>query len=249
MTLAGGPKMHKETGFVPEATWLSARKMNEDIYRAVYPFGFAISGTCKRRISRKGRAVELYRELFLKISEPLTEYLPTREISTMQRSAYILGEGIQYTRLMVLNALALTHCWLDNDITISFDPSNKWYEGLQWGMFLDGETLYLLDSPIWSQNVDLRLQMSGLQCPISNPKVVLFAVHIQDELAHLTMVKKFPWVVTFEKSLRNGMRVYGPGFVNEPYFCRADFFKEGVMIREENAIKQQSKNAEISSSS
>ena len=229
--------MHQETGFVPEAIWLSARKMNEEIYRAIYPFGFAISGTCMRRISRKSKAVEFIRELFLKLPEPLTEYLATREISIMRRSAYILGEDIRYTRLMVLNALAFTHCWLDNDITISFDPRNKWYEGLKCGMFLDGDTLYLLDSPIWSQNVDLRLQMAGLQCPISNPKVVLFAVHIQDELAHLTMVKKFPWVVTFEKSLRNGMRVYGPEFFSKPYFCRSDFFKVGVMIQDKDTYQ------------
>jgi len=184
--------MHEETGFVPEAIWLSARKMNEDIYRAIYPFGFAISGTCKRRISRKERALKFYRELFLKLPEPLTGYLPTREISTMQSTAYILGGNIQYTRLMILNALAFTHCWLDNGIAISFDPTNKWYEGLRWGMFLDEDTLYVLDSPIWSQNVDLRLQMAGLQCPITHPKVVLFAVNIQDELAVLNCIRKRP---------------------------------------------------------
>lgn len=222
--------MEEMTPFNVAGALAAARAVPEWLATRIFPFGFCIRRTLVSQIRYNRRVDEVVAAAF-KTIQGVTDYRPAGFILTSRRSGgFIYSSNRTYSRLEVLVAAALVDSWVSDDQSISRSEENKWYGGLRAGMFLDGETLYLLDYPFWSQNWQDRLRQHKLVCPCANPVVILYAEKAREPLVPGTRIRPFPWSRTFTRGVSNGLKLHFMKFVNYPFYCRETHWTKGVYL-------------------
>jgi len=208
----------------------AARILPEWLANRLFPFGFCIRHSLSYQIDYKMRVEELTRTAFTTLPE-IVPYRPASFVLSTRRSCgFIYSQGRTYTRLEVLVAAALVDCWVADDQPISRANENKWYGGLKAGMFQDGDTLYMLDYPFWSQDWEVRLRQHKLVCPCANPVVILYTEKSREPLAPGTRLRPFPWAQTFIRGVSSGLKSDFLKFVNDPFYCRTTHWSKGVYL-------------------
>jgi hypothetical protein len=221
---------HDRSSFNPGGALVAARFLPDWIASRIFPFGFCVRRTLVSQIGYNRRVDEVVGAAFTVIPD-MTTYRPARSVLSSRRAGgFVYLANRIYSRLEVMVSAALVDCWVSDDQFISRSEENKWYGGLRAGMFLDGETLYMLDYPLWSQNWQDRLRQHRLVCPCANPVVILYAEKVREPLAPGTRIRPFPWSATFARGVSSGLKSESLRFVNDPFYCRETHWTKGVYL-------------------
>lgn len=221
---------HDRSTFSAGGALVAARVMPDWLASRIFPFGFCVRRTLVSKIGYNRRVDEVVESAFTVVPD-MTPYRPARSVLSSRRAGgFVYLPGRIYSRLEIMVAAALVDSWISDDQFITRSEENKWYAGLRAGMFLDGETLYLLDYPLWSQNWQDRLRQHKLVCPCANPVVILYAEKSREPLAPGTRIRPFPWSATFARGMSSGLKSESLKFVNEPFYCREDHWTKGVYL-------------------
>lgn len=222
--------MDELTPFNAAGALAAARAVPEWLANRLFPFGFCIRRTLSKKVGFNRRVDEICKVGFHTLKE-VSPYYQASFILTARRSCgFIYSANRTYSRIEVLVAAALVDCWVADDQSISRSEDNKWFGGLRAGMFLDGDVLYMLDYPFWSQNWQVRLRQNKLACPCPNPIVILYAESGREPLAPGTRIRPFPWSHTFTRGVSGGLKSEFMSFVNDPFYCRQTHWTKGVYL-------------------
>jgi hypothetical protein len=224
------PSLYDRSDFNPAGALAAARVMPSWLATRIFPFGFCLRRTLVSKIGYNRKADEVIESAFTTISD-VTSYRPSGFVLTSRKvCGFIYSSNRVYSRLELLVAAAFVDAWVADDQSISRSEENKWFGGLKAGMFLDGEMLYMLDYPFWSQNWQDRLRQHKLVLPCANPVVILYAEKAREPLAPGTRIRPFPWSRTFTRGVSSGLKSEFLRFVNDPFYCRTTHWSKGVFL-------------------